>query len=60
MLKQKRYKLKFVKEEKKKTKSFVLEGLVGLKVLNHSFLTKNQIEAARKVINKHMKRNCKI
>lgn len=57
---QKYHKLKFISEEKKKTKSFILEGIIGLKTLKHCFLTKNQIESTRKVINKYLKGNCKI
>ena len=57
---QKYHKLKFICEEKKKTKSFILEGIIGLKTLDYCFLTKNQIESTRKVINKYLKRNCKI
>jgi len=33
---------------------------LGLKALKHCFLTKNQVESTRKVINKYLKRNCKI
>lgn len=60
MLKQKYHKLKFIEEEKKKTKSVLSDGLIGLKALQYNFITKNQIESARKVISKHTKRNCKV
>ena len=60
MIKQKQHKLKFIKEEKKKSKSFVREGLIGLKALKYNYMTQNQIESARKIINKYTKRNCKI
>lgn len=60
MVKQKYHKLKFIGEEKKKIKAFIKEGLIGLKALSYSFITKNQIESTRKVINKYTKRNCKV
>jgi len=60
VVKQKYHKLKFIGEEKKKIKAFIKEGLIGLKALSYSFITKNQIESTRKVINKYTKRNCKV
>ena len=67
MLKQPR-KFKFKKEQKGRIKGFELSktsnrlyfGLYGLKILNSGYITSNQIEATRQIINRTLKRQGKI
>jgi ribosomal protein L16/L10AE len=60
MLRQKLHKFKFNGIEKKKNKSIIRQGIIGVKTLNVGKLTKNEVESSRKVITKYTKRNCKI
>ena len=60
MLRQKLHKFKFNGIEKKRNKSIIRQGIIGVKTLNVGKLTKNEVESSRKVITKYTKRNCKI
>jgi ribosomal protein L16/L10AE len=59
-MQKKLHKLKLSKEERKKKNSLIKEGIIGIKTLKHTFITKNQIEATRKTISKQVKYSCKI